>query len=163
MKQEKDEQVLHIDIPKAPLSRKVITFGLIVVILFFGGFAAWALLAPLESAAVTEGKVKVAGERRLIQHLEGGIVQAIFVKDGSEVKKGALLIKLDDVQAKVALAVRRNEVRELMAVEARLIAERDQQVQINFPKRLLDNKDDPKLNQIMRSQESIFTAKKEYM
>ena len=75
----------------------------------------------------------------MIQHLEGGIVQAIFVKDGSIVKKGELLIRLDDIQAKVALALRKNEVRELMAVEARLIAKeiRDEIAKINFSKKII--------------------------
>ena len=63
MKPEIDDKILNIEIPKSPLTKKVVGFGLLVVFIFFGGFAFWAFLTPLESAAVTEGKVKVAGER----------------------------------------------------------------------------------------------------
>lgn len=75
--------------------KKLILAGFIALIVGLGGFGAWAALAPLKGALVVPGVVKVAGERKTVQHLEGGIIDKIHVQDGETVKAGQLLISLD--------------------------------------------------------------------
>jgi len=73
---------------KRPRTGGAVVFGLIVMIGFFGGFMAWATLAPLSEAAIAPGVIKVEGTRRTLAHLEGGIVQEIMVRDGTRVEAG---------------------------------------------------------------------------
>ena len=70
--------------------------GFTIMVLFFGAAGGWAALAPLDSAAVAPGVVKVAGDRKLVQHLEGGIIAELNATNGDIVKAGKVLIRLDD-------------------------------------------------------------------
>src|SRR5688500_16745562 len=81
----------------------VIRAGLLIAFLFFGVFGGWAALAPPDSAAVAQGVIKVAGERKLVQHLEGGIVAAVNAENGDVAEAGEVLIRLDDTQARAQL------------------------------------------------------------
>lgn len=157
---EKSNKFSPSETPEKPLTKKVIIFGLVVIFVFIGGFSLWASLAPLESAAIAPGKITAAGYRRVIQHLEGGIVKAIYVKDGSKVFKNQVLLKLNNHQAKIALKLRSNEVVELLGVKARLIAEKNQAPKITFPKKILQQKSKLKVHEIIQSQTAIFIANK---
>ncbi|MFT3809587.1 MAG: HlyD family type I secretion periplasmic adaptor subunit [Micropepsaceae bacterium] len=92
-----------------------------------GGFAlvmaAWAMLAPLSSSAIAVGVVSPDGARRTVQHLEGGIVSRILVKDGDEVSAGQVLIEMDSTGAGAANEALQNQIFEAEAAEARLEAE----------------------------------------
>lgn len=146
-------------IPLSPKSQKTRWFGLVILIVFFGGFSLWSSLAPIESAAIAMGTVKVLGSRRTIQHLEGGIVKKINVRDGSVVKKGQVLVALEDTKAKTALSLTVGEVYQLLALDARLKSERDNDTTIYFDRRLIENsKGNKKLMSVMSAQESILKA-----
>lgn len=153
-----DDQIVPIT-PTPPISNPV-KFGLAVISIFFGTFILWSLLAPIESAAIAPGKVVVDSNRKTIQHLEGGIVKELLVRDGSNVKKGDLLIRLDNTQAKASLELLRGQAVELLAAEARLKAERDGATEIAFPKRLKPYEDIPEVKSILVSQRAIFDANK---
>lgn len=155
---DKQNKEFDFDIPKKPWTKQATWFGILVIIIFVGGFGAWAIFAPLESAAIAPGKITVAGNRRTIQHLEGGIVKTINVRDGAIVKKGDELVKLDDTRTKIALRLHQNEVYELLAIESRLLAERDKSSQINFSPRLFEMDDKAKSQELIDSQKSIFEA-----
>jgi epimerase transport system membrane fusion protein len=106
--------------------------GWIVLIGFVGIFGVWASLAPLESAIPAPGKVIVASNNQVIQSLEGGIVHSILVNDGAEVKKGDVLIVLDATQATSQLKTIEAQYYESLALEGRLLAERDHKSSIGF-------------------------------
>ena len=127
-----------------------------VVALFLGGFAAWAALAPLESAAIAPGTLGVSGERKTVQHLEGGIVAGIAVAEGAAVAAGQTLLVLDDTQPRATLARLEGQHRSAAALEARLIAERDGLDAIAWSERLRTSVDDG----ILATQERIFAARK---
>ena len=98
-------------------------FGMIVAGVFFVGFLGWAALAPMDQAAYATGKVSVAGHRQTVQHREGGVVSAMFVKEGQQVQKDQVLIQLagGDIEAQAhSLAA---TVIGLKAQRARLVAE----------------------------------------
>jgi len=141
-----------------PKIGKAQLIGIITILIFFGGFGLWAYLAPLDSAATAPGHIIVAGYRRSIQHLEGGIVEMIYVKDGVEVQENQDLIKLSDTQAKIKYQVAQNRVYELSAIEARLIAEVGNKTGIKFPEHVIKNKTQPNVLQFMQNQEAIFAA-----
>lgn len=135
---------------------RLIRTGMIVAGVFVVGFLGWAALAPLDSAIVAQGVVVVETHRKSIQHLEGGIVRTIYVKEGQRVAAGQALVQLDDTESKASLDLVRGEADALAAEEARLEAERDDADKIDFPKDLLARKDDPKVAEALRGEQSTF-------
>jgi HlyD family secretion protein/epimerase transport system membrane fusion protein len=97
--------------------------GYAALLLFFGGFGAWAAVAPLTSAAIAPGVVSPDGSRKTVQHLEGGIVRAIHVAEGDHVEAGQLLVTLEDIQARADFEEQLELFVHLATVEARLLAE----------------------------------------
>ena len=79
--------------------------GFVIVLLTFGVFGGWAAIAPLDSAALAPGKVIVKGNRKTVQHLEGGIIDKILVNDGQAVKQGETLLILDKTQSSAELQI----------------------------------------------------------
>ena len=107
-------------------------------VLVLGG---WSLAAPFASAALAPGVISPDGHRKTIQHLEGGIIRVIHVREGDAVKAGAPLITLDDTKAKALNLELRERFLHLLATEARLEAERTDAVEISFPDSLLEELD----------------------
>jgi len=142
-------------------AERVIRTGLIVVGVFVVGFLGWAALAPLDSALVAQGVVVVETHRKTIQHLEGGIVNTIYVTDGQKVAAGQPLVQLDDTEAKASLSLVRGQADALAAQQARLEAERDNADKIAFPPELVARKDDPKVAEAIRGEQSTFDTHRE--
>lgn len=136
--------------------KKLIRTGVIVAGVFVVGFLGWAALAPLDSAIVAQGMLVVETHRKTIQHLEGGIVRTIYVKEGQRVAAGQALVQLDDTESKASLDLVHGEADALAAQQARLEAERDNADKIDFPKELLARKDDPKVAEALRGEQSTF-------
>ncbi|WP_206534487.1 biotin/lipoyl-binding protein, partial [Mesorhizobium sp. M7D.F.Ca.US.004.03.1.1] len=132
--------------------------GFAIMFLFFGVAGGWAALAPLDSAAVAPGVVKVAGDRKLIQHLEGGIIAELNAADGDIVKAGTVLIRLDTTQAKAQLDLIQNRIATREALAARLRAERDGKAEIEFDPALLANPANAAKDAVA-SQRDVFAAK----
>lgn len=72
--------------------------GAVVILLGVGGFLLWAGQAPLDAGVVADGTVTVASNRKTIQHLSGGRVTDILIKEGEWVKKNQVLVRLDNMQ-----------------------------------------------------------------
>lgn len=134
----------------------VISFGLGVVFIVFVLLGGWMAYAPLDSSSVAVGKISADLNKKTIQHLEGGIVEAIYVKDGDIVKKGDLLIKLEDVQTKAQLNIFKSQYQDIIARQARLKAQRDDLDKVIFPKDLTDS-------EAKRDQRNIFETTKKSM
>lgn len=114
--------------------RSIILTGVGILALFVGSFALWAWLAPLHSAVITQGEITFKGKRQSVQHLEGGIVKRILVKDGDIVKAGQPLILLEDDQVRPMVAMIENQSATEAAAIARLEAEKNNQTTVIFPK-----------------------------
>lgn len=134
--------------------------GLIVVVLVFGVFGGWSALAPLSSAALAPGVVTVETYRKQVQHLEGGIVKSIAVRDGDTVVKDQVLITLDDTQPKAQLEVLKGQYYIAAAREARLVAQRDGLTEVHYPDDLLANRTDPRADDAIRVQDQTFKVRK---
>lgn len=96
-----------------------------LALFFFGSFLAWGFLAELNAGSIASGEVIPAGRVKTVQHLEGGIIREIKVKEGDRVAAGAELVLLDDTEGKAALSIAETDRATQEALVARLIAERD--------------------------------------
>ncbi len=134
--------------------------GLVILLVAVGGFGSWAALAPLSSAALAPGVVVVEGSRKTVQHLEGGIIKEILVTEGSTVEAGDVLARLDETGPKTLYDLYRGQYLASIALEARLIAERDLSEEIAFPSELLDERDDSKVADIIAGQNRLFDARR---
>ncbi|MDD2760356.1 MAG: HlyD family type I secretion periplasmic adaptor subunit [Methylomonas sp.] len=133
--------------------------GAIIVLLTFGIFGAWAFFAPMDSSALATGVVAVKSFKKTVQHLDGGIVAKILVKDGDLVNEGDTLIILDDTQIKAQLGMAYGQKIALAAQVARLQAERDQRESIKFPD-FLQADSDPRIIEAKRDETNVFNARK---
>ncbi|WP_221964532.1 HlyD family type I secretion periplasmic adaptor subunit [Rhizobium laguerreae] len=152
---------LPVSPPAAPVPLRLtgVTFtGFAIMFLFFGMAGGWATLAPLDSAAVAPGVIKVAGDRKLIQHLEGGIIAELHAANGDIVKAGKVLIQLDNTPAKARLDLIQNRIATRESLAARLRAERDGKAEIEFDPALLANRDKAAKDAVA-SQRDVFAAK----
>jgi len=139
-------------------------FGLFILIVSMAGFGIWAVTAPLQSAVVASGRFVAKGQNKVIQHLEGGIIRHIRVKEGDHVKRGDVLISLDDTGSKANLRLLNHRHNRLKAQQARLIAESKWSDEIRFPANLITNAyeggdDDVRL--IISRQREEFKARRE--
>lgn len=134
--------------------------GLLIVLAVFGGLGIWAATAPLSSAAVAPGIITVDNYRKTVQHLEGGMIKAIHVRDGDTVTRGQLLVTLDDTQSKAQLEVLRGQFYMSAAREARLQAQRDGLEAVRYPAVLMEHQDDSRVQDAVRVQDQTFRARK---
>jgi membrane fusion protein, epimerase transport system len=134
--------------------------GIVIVLTMFGGFGTWAALAPLSSASQAQGTIVVEGYRKTVQHLEGGIVKSIAVRDGQAVEKDEVLITLEDTQPRAQLEVLRGQLFTTLAREARLVAQRDGLGRVAYPHDLLASQNDARVKDAIRVQDQIFRVRK---
>lgn len=123
------------------------------------GFITWAAFAPLDEGVPTEGKVSVETNHRVVQHLTGGIVSQLMVKEGQEVKQGEVLIKIDDTNSKARFEEIRQRYLGLRAQEGRLQAEIAGSNTINFHEDLVKNQADAYIQQHMVNQSRLLIAR----
>ncbi|WP_334175523.1 HlyD family type I secretion periplasmic adaptor subunit [Pseudoxanthobacter sp.] len=100
-------------------------FGAVVCVVVLVVFGGWSALTSLQSAVVAPGVIAAEGRTRAVQHLDGGIVSAILVKDGDEVQAGDVLVRLDTTRLASERGIVENRLYEALARQARLEAERD--------------------------------------
>jgi membrane fusion protein, type I secretion system len=146
----------------APVSdsmRSAAIAGWSIIAIFFGGFGAWAMTAPLNGAVVANGFVKVETNRKSVQHLDGGIVKELRVKEGDRVAAGDVLIVLDDTQARAEYDVLWQQYLVLRATEERLRAELAQQPALTMPDDLKTLADDSVFSGVWRGQVHQFESR----
>ena len=134
--------------------------GLLVLGIGFGGFILWSIFAPLDEGVPSQGTVAVESKRKHIDHLTGGVVEKILVREGETVREGQDLIALNEVQAKAALNAVEGQWRITAAAEARLKAESRGLKAIEFPKDLMAANDDLEVAAAMRAQTDLFHTRR---
>lgn len=147
-------------IPATPPVRDLVRTALAIVGVFIGGGLAWASLAPLSSAAIAPGVVKVENSRKTVQHFEGGIIREILVHEGDLVTRNQPLLRLDDREAEADRAALRGQIDALAAREARLIAQRDGRAEASFPADLVQRRNEPGVELVIAGQTRIFADQK---
>ncbi len=144
------------------IARIPIIFGMFMLVFLFVIFGLWSVLAPIDSAAIASGQVALDSNKKTIQHLEGGIIETILVTEGMSVKKGQPLIRLDDTAAKARMDLYRGQYIAARATEARLIAERDNADNIDFPEELLALEEkDEEVRANLDSQRRLFKSRRD--
>jgi len=141
-------------------TRSPSVFGVWILIFTFGFCFMWALFAPLDSASDAMGRIVLESKKKIIQHPRGGIVKSILVKDGDEVKQGQTLAILDDTQVKANKKQEEHQYFALLAENARLMAERDNLENIDFPENLMRHKSDIEVANAITNQQKLFEVKK---
>lgn len=147
-------------VPAEPAWRSTAWLGLAIVGLFVLVLGLWSALAPLSGAAVASGQIRAEGNRRTVQHLEGGIVREFVVREGDVVEAGQTLIRLDDTQATSATDLLRANIDALRALEARLQAETEQRDAVRFPQQLAARNQDPRVIETIAGQMAIFETRR---
>ena len=135
--------------------RRYHRIGYVIIAIVFLGFGGWSALAPLGSAAPAMGMVVVKSERRTLQHLEGGILEQLLIREGDQVKQGQLLAKLDVVQTQASLDVLTSQLLVAEAQIHRLKTERATDLVIQWPE-VLNRANDPRIADVLREQEALF-------
>jgi membrane fusion protein, protease secretion system len=133
--------------------------GLWVLAVGFFGFLLWAAFAPLDEGVPAPGTISVESKRKRVDHLNGGIVEKILVREGQHVREGEELVLLNEAQAKAALRALQSQWRTALATEARLNAERLGLARIVFPAELADHPDQETAS-ILRAQSELFASRR---
>ena len=145
-------------------TQKTIRWGKWVFWGGLGAFLLWAVFAPLDAGVPGNGVVMVGSKRKTIQHLHGGIVQEIAVKEGDLVPEGAVLVRLNDTDVKAQHDILQLQYAQMLAMKTRLQAERDHAEQVTYPKELQEMAETvPQVAETMRSQTGLFVARREAM
>jgi HlyD family type I secretion membrane fusion protein len=130
--------------------------------LILGGFAvliAWMAFVPIHRGASAPGRVQQETARSVVQHMDGGIVDKILVKEGDFVQAGQLIATLDDRPATIALALLTQQHRLLLIEQAMLNAERTGQTSITWPAEVVAMQNDPATARAMQTNLTVLQSK----
>nr|WP_064554187.1 HlyD family type I secretion periplasmic adaptor subunit [Buttiauxella noackiae] len=135
--------------------------GIIVITIGVGGFLLWAVQAPLDAGVVADGTVTVSSHRKTIQHLSGGRVTDIFIKEGDLVKKNQVLVRLDKMQLGMRYSTLNAQYISAKSIEDRLLAERDGLEVIAFDNTLTQQfPDNKRLAAVRNLQGKLFDTRR---
>lgn len=148
----------HRNVPSG--SRHLVRIGIAVLIVCLGGFGVWASVAPLDGAVVVSGTFVANGQNKQVQHLEGGIIDEVLVREGQRVVAGQPLVRLDDTTARARLTrlvVRKNRLRIL---QARLEAESGGKTEFAMPKAVVSQGDGREIKVLYARQVAEMNARR---
>lgn len=133
--------------------------GWSVIGVVFGGLMLWSIFAPFQGAVFAQGSISVESNRQAIQHLEGGIVSELYVREGDRVGQGDALLRLEDTPIKAQLSSIEARLFEFIGQEARLAAERDGSSIATLDPAYANLKDRAELRRIIASQNELMVAR----
>ena len=134
--------------------------GYVSVFLAVGVLGGWSAFASIHGAVIAPATIVVESNTKRIQHRDGGIVDAILVKDGDHVEAGQDLVVLDSTDNVAELGIIDSVLSEELAKRARLEAERDEAAEVVFPEQLVSRQHDPDIAKLMIGQQKLFAAKR---
>ncbi|MDN5569095.1 MAG: HlyD family type I secretion periplasmic adaptor subunit, partial [Paracoccus sp. (in: a-proteobacteria)] len=147
------------DTKRWPVRGPVIA-GFVAIVTLVGGFVVWAMMSQISGAVVASGQVEVEQQRQIVQHPDGGVVERIAVKDGSDVKAGDLLLALDGTLLRTEHTIVEGQYFEILARRGRLEAERGDAETVTFPQELTESaQNDTSLADLIEGQSSLFRTR----
>lgn len=152
-------QFLAIPVDESGESTRLVRAAVFTMVFFLGGAAAWGAIAPISGAVVADGIVKIDTSTKSVQHLEGGIIREILVKEGEHVDVGQPLIALEDTDASSGLNILTDALNAQLAREARLTAEASLKETMDLPQELTQDPA-PNIQTLVRNEEALFKAKR---
>lgn len=141
---------------KKPSPKPIAIMGYFIIFITFGVFGSWAAVAKLDSAVVAPATISLEGNRKVVQHLEGGIVEEIRVREADTVQEGDVLLRLSGVEARSNLEVLSTRLTVARVIEARLLAERSLASEIVLPDDLEGIDTRPAIAAAIADQEQLF-------
>ena len=152
-----DEEALRVSADTGSIARK----ALWALGIAFGGFVLWAALAPLDEGVPTAGMVTLDTKRKTVQHLSGGIVKEVLVREGEQVQEGQVLMRLDEAVTRANYQSIRQRYLGLSAMQSRLLAEQSGASRIDFdPEVLQTAAADPYVAQQLQNQKQLFETRR---
>lgn len=137
-----------------------IRFSIIIIAIAISFFVLWGSLAPLDSASIAPGCIVLSGNHKTIQHLEGGVIDKILVKEGDSVEENQPLLLLNEIPARARLHMILSQLRTSKAIENRLLAEQSDKNDINInPHDPLLNNTLPEVQKILETQYNLFQTR----
>jgi membrane fusion protein, type I secretion system len=143
-----------------PPASVFIRFGFGILIAVFGGLIFWSVVAPINGAVVAPGQVMVESNRKIVQHLEGGVVGEILVHEDQFVEKGEVLARLDSTVTQANLTRVESQLAELYARRARVLAIRDGKDALSEPSGAPEILATPTFLAMFEGQKELFTAQR---
>ncbi|WP_281993490.1 HlyD family type I secretion periplasmic adaptor subunit [Sulfitobacter geojensis] len=142
-----------------PSPKPVALMGYILIFITFGVFGSWAAVAKLDSAVVAPATISLEGNRRVVQHFEGGIVEEILVAEAGTVTQGDVLVRLSSIEARSNLEVFSTRLDVARLVEARLLAERALEDEVMFPEDVL-SRNSQSVSSVLADQKDLFSDRR---
>jgi len=139
--------------------RKPIIIGMSILVFGLCGFFLWASLAPIQGAVVASGNFVATGENKVVQHLEGGVIREILVREGDIVEQGQVLVRLDPTDPQALLSRLKLREYRALALRARLNAEIAEKNETEFPSELTQMTDSQEVQAIIEGQRKEFNAR----
>ncbi len=149
---------------ESKIAENAINYGVKTLIAFTVIFLGWAALLPIESASIADGVIVLDFNRKNIQHLEGGIIDQILVKEGQMVNEGDVLLYLHDIKAKTEQQILKERLWTMQLQKERLNAEKENRQSLNLDKFFsevgeLTQDDSTKLKEIASNQLRLFKSR----
>lgn len=135
--------------------------GFGIMLMFVGVFAYWGCIAPLDGGAVAPGIVSLDGSKKSVQHLEGGMIAKLHVREGDVIAADEPLLELESLQAKATFDILLQDYRTQLAARARLEAEKAGRKELTFPSDLNQSMD-PDLRRILDDQRHLFQSRQNF-
>jgi HlyD family secretion protein/epimerase transport system membrane fusion protein len=151
------DKLPQISVDESGESTRLVQAGLFFGVLLFLGLLLWGMLAPINGAVVTSGTIKIDVNRKTLQHLEGGIVKEILVKEGSRVEKGQTLLILEDISTHSQFSILKDRLYVNQVKEARLQSQKINAEVISFPKEITETIDQ-KFKKILSNEIALFNS-----
>jgi len=140
--------------------RRHLLGGVVIALVLTIGVGGWATTTELSGAVIAPGSVVVDSNVKKVQHLTGGIVGELLVRDGQHVRSGEIVLRLDETITRVNLAIVTKGLDEMTARQARLASERDQVEQVSFPAALLARANEPGVAAAIQSERKLFELRR---
>ncbi|MCK0143962.1 HlyD family type I secretion periplasmic adaptor subunit [Aliiroseovarius sp. F20344] len=145
-------------------ARRPMILGFIALLILVGGFGTWSVASKLSGAVIAEGQVQIEQNRKVVQHLDGGVVTEILIDEGDTVQAGDVLIRLDAAQLASQLTIIEGQYFELLARQARFEAERDGTSALQFSEELIKTAEEsPEIDSLMQGQTRLFNSRMDGM
>lgn len=146
-----------------PSPKPIAIMGYAIVFITFGVLGGWAAVAKLDSAVFAPGTISLEGNRKVVQHLEGGIVEEILVDEADTVNEGDVLLRLSGVEARSNLEVINTRMNMALVAEARLLAERKMADRIDLPEGIDPGNVSEAVQEVIADQRDRFQARRSIM
>ena len=135
-------------------------FGLWALGIGLGVFVLWSAFAPLDEGVPGQGMIALDTKRKTVQHLSGGLIKEILVREGDLVQEGQLLMRLDEAVARANFQAARQRYLGLLAMQGRLQAEQRGLNKIDFHPDVLQASVDPQVRETIQTQQQLFSSRK---